>query len=152
MTHDDSTHNPATLYALGDRGKKIDGSANDIRGLEVKDKDGHAIGRVVELFLDDREQKIRLMLVEHGGFFGFGDTKTLIPVEDDVRITEHAVFITQSREKVASAPGYSPDLIEDRPHHDDIYSYYGYAPYWHQTYPYPVSGLTFPASTPRARL
>lgn len=148
---DNTRQATTTPRALGDRGETVDGSANDIRGLEVKDKDGNGIGKVVDLFLDDRERKVRFLLVEHGGLLGFGETKTLIPVEAVTKITEHAVFITHSRDRVASAPGYSPDLIDDRPHHSDIYSHYGYSPYWNQTYPYPVAGATSPISQPWAQ-
>ncbi len=135
MTSNDN----ATLYTLGDRGQTVDGSANDVRGREVKDKDGAGIGKVAELLVDDQEKKVRFLLVEHGGFLGFGDTKTLIPVDAITKITEHAVFTDQSRERVATAPGYAPDLIaDDRPYHASIYSHYGYPPYWSQGYMYPM--------------
>ncbi len=132
-----TTKATATLYTLGDRGQTVDGSANDVRGREVKDKDGAGIGKVADLLVDDQEKKVRFLLVEHGGFLGFGDTKTLIPVE---AVTE--VFTDQSRELVASAPGYTPDLVDDRQHHASIYSTYGFAPYWGPGYRYP-SGMGF---------
>ncbi|MGI8434433.1 MAG: PRC-barrel domain-containing protein, partial [Nocardioidaceae bacterium] len=128
MTSNDN----ATLYTLGDRGQTVDGSANDVRGLEVKDKDGAGIGKVADLLVDDREQKVRFLLVEHGGFLGFGDTKTLVPVDAVTKVTEHEVFINQSRERVASVPGYAPELVDDQPYHASIYNYYGYEPYWSQ--------------------
>lgn len=147
-----SKDNNATLYTLGDRGRTVDGSANDVRGREVKDKDGSGIGKVGDLLVDDREQKVRFLLVEHGGFLGFGDTKTLIPVDAITKITELGVFIDQSRDRVAAAPGYDPDLINNRPYHSSIYSNYGYAPYWGPGYIYPL-GLwgMHPGSPPRAR-
>ena len=127
-----------TLYMLGDRGRTVDGSANDVRGREVKDKNGDGIGRVADLLVDDRENKVRFLLVEHGGFLGFGETKSLIPVDAVTKITEADVFVDQSRERVAAAPGYPPDLVDDRPHHTSIYGHYGYAPYWGAGYRYPV--------------
>lgn len=130
----------ATLYALGDRGQTVDGSANDVRGREVKDADGAAIGKVADLLIDDHEKKVRFLVVEHGGFLGFGDTKTLIPVDAITEVTEHAVLINKSSEMVASAPGYTPDLVDERPHHADIYRHYGYTPFWGPDYKDP-SGL-----------
>ena len=127
-----------TLYLLGDRGRTVDGSANDVRGWEVKDKNGDGIGRVADLLVDDREKKVRFLLVEHGGFLGFGETKSLIPVDAVTKITEADVFVNQSRERVVAAPGYTPDLVDDRPHHTSIYGHYGYAPYWGAGYRYPV--------------
>lgn len=140
MTKNDN----ATLHTLGDLGQTVDGSANDVRGREVKDKDGKGIGRVADLLVDDREGKVRFLLVEHGGFLGFGETKTLIPVDAITKITEHAVHVDQSRERVAAAPGYAPDLVDDRPHHSSIYSHYGYGPYWGAGYMYPSAGGVLP--------
>lgn len=142
----------ATLYTLGDRGQTVDGSANDIRGRDVKDKAGNGIGKVGDLLVDDREKKVRFLLVEHGGFLGFGETKTLVPVDAITKITDDAVLIDQSRERVAAAPGYDPDLIDDRPYHSGIYGYYGYSPFWGPGYKYPM-GLwgMHPGSPPPAR-
>ena len=136
MTKNDT----ATLYVLGDRGQTVDGSANDVRGRQVKDKDGEGIGKVADLLVDDRENKVRFLLVEHGGFLGFGETKSLIPVDAVTKVTEDDVCVDQSRERVAAAPGYTPDLVNDRAHHASIYGHYGYAPYWGQGYMYP-SGM-----------
>ncbi len=142
----------ATLYTLGDRGHTVDGSTNDVRGREVKDKDGEGIGKVADLLVDDREEKVRFLLVEHGGFLGFGDTKTLIPVDAVTKITDHEVFIDQSRERVAAAPGYAPNLVDDQPYHASIYGHYGYTPFWGGGYTYPVGAWGMhPGSPPQAR-
>ncbi len=141
------TNDDATLYTLGDRGQTVDTSANDVRGREVKDKDGESIGKVADLLVDDREGKVRFLLVEHGGFLGLGGTKTLIPVDAVTTITEHVVFIKESRERVASAPGYTPDLVEDRSHHASIYSHYGHTPYWGPGYTYPRLAFMYPLSS-----
>ncbi len=146
MTSNDN----ATLYTLGDRGQTVDGSANDIRGRKVKDKDGHGIGKVADLLVDNREDKVRFLLVEHGGFLGFGETKTLIPVDAITKITEDEVLLDQSRDRVAAAPGYNPDLVDDQPYHSSVYTHYGYTPYWDQGYAYPMD-LGFPLSPPRTR-
>lgn len=135
MTSNDDN---ATLYTLGDRGQTVDGSNDDVRGREVKDKDGEGIGKVADLLVDDREEKVRFLLVEHGGFLGFGDTKTLIPVDAVTKITETEVFIDQSRDRIASAPGYDPNLVDDRPYHASIYNHYGYTPFWGGGYMYPM--------------
>ncbi len=134
MTSNDNS----TLYTLGDRGQTVSGSANDIRGREVKDKDGVGIGKVEDLLIDEEENKVRFLLVEHGGFLGFGEKKTLIPVDAVTKITEDEVDVDQSGERVAAAPGYDPDLVNDRPYHSGLYNYYGYSPYWGAGYMYPA--------------
>lgn len=141
------TDDDATLYTLGDRGQTVDESANDVRGREVKDMDGESIGKVADLLVDDRERKVRFLLVEHGGFLGFDTTKTLIPVDAVTSITEHVVFINESRERVASVRGYTPDLVDDRPYHASIYSHYGQTPYWGPGYAYPRLAFMYPLSS-----
>lgn len=120
-----TTNDNATLYILGDRGETIDEPANDVRGREAKDKDGNAIGNVVDLIVDDQERKVRFLLVEHGGLLGFGQTKTLIPVDAITKITEDDVLLNQSREHVAAGPGYDPALIDNRSYQSSVYDYYG---------------------------
>ncbi len=137
MTSNDN----ATLYTLGDRGQTVEGSGNDVRGREVKDKDGAGIGKVADLLIDDQEHKVRFLLVEHGGFLGLGEKKTLIPVDAIMKVTEYEVDIDQSGERVAAAPGYDPDLVDDRPYHASLYDDYGYAPYWGAGYTYPATGM-----------
>jgi sporulation protein YlmC with PRC-barrel domain len=128
----------ATMYVLGDRGQTIDGSANDIRGRHVRDNNANSLGKVADLLVDDQDDKVRFLLVEHGGLLGFGETKTLIPVDAITKITEYDVYVDQSRERIASAPAYDPDLIDDRPYHSTIYSHYASAPYWGEDYTYPT--------------
>jgi sporulation protein YlmC with PRC-barrel domain len=124
------TNSIGSLYTLGDRGQRVDGLANDVRGRAVKDNNGASIGTVADLLVDDRENKVRFLLVEHGGFLGFGEKKILIPVDAITKITEDDVLISQSREHVAAAPGYDPGLVDDRPYYANIYGHWGYTPYW----------------------
>jgi sporulation protein YlmC with PRC-barrel domain len=138
-----------TLYVLGDRGQTVDGSANDVRGRKVKDSNGDGIGKVADLLVDDQEGKVRFLLVEHGGFLGFGETKSLIPVDAITKVTEYDVDVDQSRERVAAAPGYTPDLVDNRPFHASVYTSYGYRPYWGEDYTYPTGLAMLPTSPPR---
>lgn len=140
----------ATLYILGDRGQTVDQSTDDIRGRQVKDTNGDSIGKVADLLVDDQEKKVRFLLVEHGGFLGFGETKSWIPVDAVRKITKDDVLIDQSGERVAAAPGYDPDLVDDRPQQASLYSHYGYAPYWGAGYMYPVGMAMLPISPPVA--
>ncbi len=40
------------------------------------------------------------------------------------------MFIGQSGEHVVAAPGYDPDLQDERSYYGDLSGYYGYQPYW----------------------
>ncbi|MDQ6877584.1 MAG: PRC-barrel domain-containing protein [Candidatus Dormibacteraeota bacterium] len=131
-----SPNSKATLSKLSDSGQTIASADEDIRGRKVKDKDGHDVGRVDDLLIDDQDRKVRFLRVEHGGFLGFGETMSFIPVDAITRITEDDVFINHSREDVAGAPQYDPDLA-DLPDPVGLYGYYGYSPFWGAGYMYP---------------
>jgi sporulation protein YlmC with PRC-barrel domain len=70
-----------TLRKLRDTDQTISSSDEDIRGRTVKDKDGRDIGKIEGLMVDDVEQKVRFIEVATGGFLGFGETRSFIPVE-----------------------------------------------------------------------
>lgn len=127
----------ATISKLSDSGQTVTPSAVDIRGRTVKDKDGKDLGKVHDLLIDDQEHKVRFLLVEHGGFLGFGETTSFIPIDAITKITAESVFINHTAEHVAGAPSYDPDLMDDRSYHDRIYGHYGYPAYWGADYYYP---------------
>jgi CBS domain-containing protein/sporulation protein YlmC with PRC-barrel domain len=139
----------ATLVRLSDTNLTLGDWAEDIRGRKILDMAGEDLGKVDDLFIDEREQKVRFLEVASGGFLGLGATKFLLPVDAITRITDDAVYINQSREHVAGAPHYDPTLVEER-YMSDVYSHYGYPPYWGPNYRYPpypyYSASTRPAS------
>jgi sporulation protein YlmC with PRC-barrel domain len=118
-----------TTFAFADH-------SEDIRGRKVLDSKGEEIGEVNDLFIDQREGKVRFLEVASGGFLGLGETKFLIPVDAITSIGEDEVRIHKTREHVASAPTYSPELV-DTGFVTNLYNYYGYGPYWEKGYNYP---------------
>ncbi len=107
-----TTPSNATIYKLSDSGKTTMSAADDIRGRTVRDKDGQAIGKVHDLLIDEQEGKVRFLLVEHGGFLGFGRTESFIPVRAITSISQDEVAINHSREHVAAALPYDPELMD----------------------------------------
>jgi uncharacterized protein YrrD len=126
----------ATLVRLSDTDLTVADRAEDIRGRKALDMAHAQLGEVNDLFIDDREHKVRFLEVSSGGFLGLGATKFLIPVDAVMRITEDAVYINQRREHVAGAPIYDPTLVNER-YLSDVYGHYGYPPYWGADYRYP---------------
>ncbi len=128
--HGDNAAKVPSLSRLHDIGQTVSGSDEDIRGRMVKDKDGRKIGKIEHLLIDDAERKVRFLEVASGGFLHLGETKSFIPVEAITRITDRDVHVSPTREHVAGAPRYDPDLIlaDARPLFD-LYPYYGYEGY-----------------------
>lgn len=118
------------LSRLGDNDRTIASSDEDIRGRMVKDKDGLDVGKVEGLLIDDVEKKVRFMEVGSGGFLGLGERKSLIPVDAITSMTADEVRISHTREHVAGAPSYDPDIVKDDSHYFlSLYPYYGYMGY-----------------------
>jgi hypothetical protein len=51
------------------------------------------------------------------------------------------VSINDTRDHIAEAPGYDPELVNDSGYQSSIYGYYGCAPYWSAGYAYPGFNL-----------
>ena len=127
MTHLDHVTSVPTLSSLRDTDRTISSSDQDIRGRMVKDKDGRDLGRIEDLLVDDIERKVRFMEVATGGFLGFGESKSFIPIDAITRMTPDEVYISHTREHVAGAPAYDPKLVrEDSAYITGLYPYYGY--------------------------
>jgi sporulation protein YlmC with PRC-barrel domain len=130
-----------TLLRLSDTELTVADPAEDVRGRKVVDKDGETIGEVSDLIVDDRETHVRFLEVASGGLFGLGRQKSLIPVDAITRISDDAVYINQTRQRIAEAPPYDPDLIHedvgDESYYGHVYRQYGYPPYWGPGYVYP---------------
>lgn len=124
------------LIKLSDTDQTVATGDEDIRGRNVKDKDGQDLGKVNDLLVDDHDNKVRFLEVASGGIVGLGSTKSFIPVDAVTDIAED-IHIDQTREHVAGAPVYDPDLVEARSYYEDLYGYYGFPPYWGADYIYP---------------
>jgi len=127
--HQEDAQKVPRLTRLRDTDQTVSSSDEDIRGRMAKDKDGHDLGTIEGLLIDDAERKVRFMEVGSGGFLGLGESKSLIPVEAITRMTPDEVYIGHTREHVAGAPRYDPELVHtELEYFFNLYPYYGYPP------------------------
>lgn len=137
------TNEPHKMVKLRDTDETVAMDDEDIRGYSVKDRNGEDIGKIDDLLVDAAENKVRFIEVASGGFLGIGKDRTSIPVDAITKITrdiQHGhgeVWIDQTKEGVAGAPPYDPDLVHNRSAHEEMYEYYGLGPYWEDSYTYP---------------
>lgn len=128
----------STLVKLSETDLTVASPAQDVRGKQVLDRHGEEIGTVDDLMLDDREGHIRFLQVSSGGILGFGAKHLLIPTEAVTRIDRDHVHADRTREHLAGAPGYDPELAKQPDYYGSIYNWYGYAPFWAPTAAAPV--------------
>lgn len=130
-----------TLMRLGDSDQMLADPAQDIRGYKVIDRDGKEIGKVDDLLVDNEQQKVRMLRVEHGGLLGIGATPLFLPVDTVEHVEDDKVMIGRSQVQVVGAPEYDPELVDRDERMAELYGYYGYAPYGAPGYIPPARGL-----------
>ena len=118
------------LIRLSETGETVARLEDDIRGRKVRDRDGEELGSIQDLLVDDQEHTVRLLQVEHGGILGIGAKHTFIPVEAITSIDAEVVTVDATREHVAGAPAYDPELVDEPEFYGNLYGYYGYPGFW----------------------
>jgi sporulation protein YlmC with PRC-barrel domain len=123
--------NPAPPFVkLSHSDFEVESVDEDVRGRKVVTVNGDQIGTVDDLLIDREDQTVRFLEVSSGGFLGFGERTSLIPVEAISEIDERHVYVDLSREHVAAAPAHNPHVVHTVPYLNDVYEHYGYAPPW----------------------
>ncbi len=120
------------MVGLGQADVALADPADDVRGMSVLDFEGHRVGEVEEIVVDEEERRARLLVVVSGGLLGFGETKSLVPVEVIEHVGDH-VRLGQTAQEVRDAGEYDPELV-DAPDYQTVYSVYGIMPFWYGGY------------------
>ncbi|MFJ8150237.1 PRC-barrel domain-containing protein [Streptomyces sp. NPDC096094] len=118
------------LARLSESPQVIPAAHEDIRGRKVTDRSGNELGKVGDLIVDEGERKVRFLLLEHGGFLGIGEKESYVPVDAVADVSEDVVRIDRTRDEVAEAPEYDPELVDQDVFYDRLYTHYGYVPFW----------------------
>jgi len=127
------------LERLSDTDLMLADERQDIRDRKVVDRHGKEIGHVADLFIDEQERKVRMLVIRAGGFVGLGERHFLLPIDVVTEVAKGEVHVNVTLEHIVGSPVYDPSLIE-APARDawgPYYGYYGVAPYWGAGYTYP---------------
>ena len=124
------------LIKLSDTNLKLTSEHEDIRGRRVIDSRGEEMGQIDELLIDDSQKRVRFLRIASGGFMGIRAQRYLIPVDAIMKISDRLVVVNMTRQHVASAPPYAPEMVDEK-YLDRLYEHYGHAPYWAAGYLYP---------------
>lgn len=127
----------AKLLRISDTDLTLDRAEEDVRSYKVTESTGAALGHVDDLMIDDRERKVRFLVVAAGGFLGIGEKKFWVPVDAITSVSDGVVYVDMTVEHVKNVPVYDPEIVQAEPFANEVYSYYGVAPYWGSGYIYP---------------
>jgi sporulation protein YlmC with PRC-barrel domain len=109
-------------------------SAGTISGDKVVNPEGDNLGEIKDFMIDLDSGRIAYAVLQFGGFLGMGDKLFAVPWEA-LRLSteEHKFYLDVDKERLKEAPGFDKDnwpSSADRTFLNNVYSYYGYKPYW----------------------
>lgn len=104
-------------------------------GSKIENSQGESLGKIEDLVIDLGEGRIAAAIVSFGGFLGMGEKLVAVPMSAFTFDAQEQKFLLNvEKETLKNAPSFRnddwPELI-DRVWAADVYSYYGYPPYWH---------------------
>jgi len=109
--------------------------ASKIIGETVVNRQDENIGKIDELVIDARKNRVAYLVLSFGGFMGMGNKLFAIPWEAfEFSNTEKKLILNVDKEKLKAAPGFEksdkwPDF-SDTQWGESIYNYYQYTPPW----------------------
>ncbi len=109
--------------------------ASKIIGETVVNRQGEDVGKIHELVIDARKNRVAYAVLSFGGFMGMGNKLFAMPWEAfEFSATEHKLILNVEKEKLKTAPGFEkgdkwPDF-SDTVWGESIYHYYDYVPPW----------------------
>jgi hypothetical protein len=125
-------------------------NASRLIGYTIEATDG-SIGSVDNFLFDDRSWAIRWLVVDTGAWLP--GRHVLVPPScvDDPEVVDRRFPVRLSREQVKGSPDLDTDAPVSRQYETELYSHYGWTPYWVGGY-VPLGGIAAPIAPPTAAL
>ena len=102
----------------------------DLEGMQVRDINGDKIGKVDDIYTDERGGFARYLAVKTGWF---GSKRHMIPV-DDVRLEndgdDHWLTVPYDKDHLREGPTFDKNDDFTREHETSTYGHYGRTGYW----------------------
>ncbi|MGH9736332.1 MAG: PRC-barrel domain-containing protein [Candidatus Acidiferrales bacterium] len=103
-------------------------------GTKVINTAREDLGSIDDLAIDASTGRVAYAILSFGGWLGMGNKYFAIPWEAlNFNPSEKAVVLSVEKERLKNAPGFDKDdwpNMSDRAWGSQLYSYYGYRPYW----------------------
>jgi len=109
--------------------------ASKIIGETVVNRQSENLGKIDELVIDAKKNRVLYAVLSFGGLMGMGNKLFAMPWEAfEFSTTENKLILNVDKEKLKAAPGFEkgdkwPDF-KDKLWGESIYNYYNYTPPW----------------------
>ncbi len=125
-----------------DMNKNVDSFANfkgefrgsSLIGAKVENPNGDNLGKISDLAVDPRTNRVDFAVLSHGGALGMGDKYIAIPLSsfsvkmDNGKLDK--LVLDMSKDKLDQAPNFDNDHWPNRAEAEKSYRYFGQRPYW----------------------
>ncbi len=102
---------------------------NTLMGCTLAASDGE-IGKVREMYFDDREWTMRYLIVRAGSWLTGRDVLIAPRTLGAIDAQNSTIAVSLTREQVRQAPAIDTDQPVSRQYEQRYYQYYGWDPYW----------------------
>ena len=102
-------------------------TATSIIGDSVENKQGEKIGKIKDIMLNTEDGRIQYLIIEFGGFMGFGEKLFAVPFSALTLNGKNVDFVlNMEKEFLEKAPGFDVNhWPETNSHYFDVNSYWG---------------------------
>lgn len=109
--------------------------ANDIIGAKVENREGKSLGKITELGIDPKTDRVAFAVISHGGAVGVGGKDIAVPLKAlSLRTDENGKIdmfvLNMSEDRFANAPSFDKNSWPDKRSAETSYRYFGQHPYW----------------------
>jgi len=105
-------------------------------GSKVVNQQNEDLGKIEDVVIDTDSGRIAYAVLTFGGFLGMGDKYFAIPWEAfRFSLTENRAVLNVEKRLLENAPGFNKDSwpnMADPTWGKQIFTHYGYKPYWAQ--------------------
>jgi sporulation protein YlmC with PRC-barrel domain len=107
-----------------------------VLGAKVINAAREDLGKIEDLVIDTRNGRAAYAILSFGGVLGMGDKHFAIPWEAlSFDLSEKVVVLNIDKDRLKNAPGFDKDSwpdMSDTAWGTQLYSHYGYRPYWEE--------------------
>ncbi len=127
-------------------------SASTLAGDRVRNSAGDDLGKIEEIMIDIPTGRVAYSVLSFGGFLGMGNKLFAVPWEAlTVDEANHEFVLNVDKQMLENAPGFDKDNWPDMADPNwgsQVYSHYGYKPYWESNVATEDVNRTFDADRP----
>lgn len=128
-----------SLSSAQAKGNYILAVKESIIGIKVVNASTEDLGKIEDLVIDSRDNRVAYAILSFGGFLGVGDKHFAIPWQAiDFRAAEHCAILNVDKDRLKNAPGFEknkwPDM-SDKAWGGQVHAHYGCKPYWENQKP-----------------